>query len=215
MKLQSKEYRHYRMAALFCLAMGLVISAFVALYGRQPSFLLINSFYAPGADYFFTWFTYFGDGIVWVPVFLYVLVYKRDYFILLLSAVLISTLITHFFKRVVYADELRPLRALPYLARAVPLMQGKDAYTNSFPSGHTATAFTLAQLLPFVIHKRWAAILFPLIAFLVGYSRVYLSQHFVTDVLGGIGAGVIASYLSMLIYLYFKKKVKPQSGRAS
>jgi membrane-associated phospholipid phosphatase len=214
MQLQSKEYQHYRMAVLFCLAMVFILALFVAIYGRQTSFLFINGFNSPGLDYFFTYFTYLGDGIIWVPLFLYVLLYKRNYFIMVLASVIICTLFTHFFKRVVFADEARPLRALHDLARAVPLMNGKDAYANSFPSGHTSTAFTLALLIALIINKKWAAIFFPLIAFFVGYSRVYLAQHFVTDVLAGMIVGIISSYLAILVYLYFKKKKAGQSSKA-
>jgi membrane-associated phospholipid phosphatase len=132
-----------------------------------------------------------------------------------LASVIICTLLTHFFKRVVFADEARPLRALHDVARAVPLMKGKDAYANSFPSGHTSTAFTLALLLALIINKKWAAIFFPLVAFFVGYSRVYLAQHFVTDVLAGMIVGIISSYLSILVYLYFKKKKAERSFKPS
>ncbi|MDB5207610.1 MAG: phosphatase family protein [Flavisolibacter sp.] len=215
MKLQSKEYHHYRMAVLFCLAMVFIVSLFIAIYGRLNSFLFINGLNSAQSDYFFTYFTYLGDGIIWVPLFLYVLMYKRDYFIMILASVIICTLLTHFFKRVVFADEARPLRALHDVARAVPLMKGKDAYANSFPSGHTSTAFTLALLLALIINKKWAAIFFPLVAFFVGYSRVYLAQHFVTDVLAGMIVGIISSYLSILVYLYFKKKKAERSFKPS
>lgn len=215
MKLQSKEYQHYRMAVLVCLIMVFIVALFAAVYGRQHSFLVINGFNSPRSDYFFTYFTYLGDGIIWVPLFLYVLLYKKTFFIPVLASLLICTLLTHFLKRVIYAEELRPLRALHDLARAVPLMNGKDAYINSFPSGHTSTAFTLALLLALIINKKWAAIFFPLIAFFVGYSRVYLAQHFVTDVLAGMIIGIFSSYLSILIYLYFKKKTSVQSVKPS
>lgn len=215
MKLQSKEYQHYRMAVLVCLVMLFVVAVFVFIYGKQNSFLVINGFNSPRSDYFFTYVTYLGDGIIWVPLFLYVLLYKRDFLIAVIASVIICTIITHFFKRIVFADELRPLRALPDLARAVPLMHDKDAYVNSFPSGHTSTAFTLALLLALIINKNWAAIVFPIVAFFVGYSRVYLAQHFVTDVLAGIITGIISSYLSILVYLYFKKKKLERSVKRS
>ncbi|HZH65073.1 MAG TPA: phosphatase PAP2 family protein [Flavisolibacter sp.] len=215
MKLQSKEYQHYRVAVLVCLAMSFLVGVFVAVYGRQESFLFINGSNSTRLDYFFTYLTYLGDGIIWVPLFLYVLLYKRHYFMMVLASLVICTFLTHFLKRVVFADEARPLRALHDLARAVPLMNGKDAYANSFPSGHTSTAFTLALLLAIIINKKWAAVFFPLIAFFVGYSRVYLAQHFVTDVLAGMIVGVISSYLSILVYLHFKKRSKERRSKLS
>jgi hypothetical protein len=55
----------------------------------------------PAWDYFFTYLTYLGDGIIWVPLFLYVLLYKRHYFMMVLASLVICTFLTHFLKRVV------------------------------------------------------------------------------------------------------------------
>jgi membrane-associated phospholipid phosphatase len=49
---------------------------------------------------------------------------------------------------------------------------------------------------------------FPIIAFLVGYSRVYLAQHFLTDVLAGMIVGIISTWLSLWIYDRFRKRKK-------
>ncbi len=215
MRLQNKEYQHYRLAIAICLGMMAVIGLFILFYGKQQSFLYINGLHSLPADYLFYFYTYLGDGIIWVPVFIYVLAYKRSYLIAVISSLIICTLLTHFFKQVVYAGEPRPLKALHDLARAVPLMHGKDVYVNSFPSGHTSLAFTLALLLAVIINKKWAAIFFPLVAFFVGYSRVYLAQHFVTDVLAGIIVGISTSYLSILVHLYFRKKGLQQSAKAT
>lgn len=208
MKLQSEEYQHFRSAILFSLIIALLLGIFVLIFGKDKSFLMINGNYSDRADYFFNYVTYLGDGLIWVPLFLYVLAYKRDFFIAFLSALIICTLITHFGKRVVFAEEPRPLRLMQDVARAVPLMAGRDSYVNSFPSGHTSTAFTFSLLLAFLVRRKFAIYVFPLIAFMVGYSRVYLAQHFATDVLAGIIIGIISSYLSLLIWDYFRRKKK-------
>ena len=101
------------------------------------------------------------------------------------------------------------------MARAVPLMKGRDNYSNSFPSGHTSTAFTFALLLAFLVRRRFAIYVFPLLAFLVGYSRVYLAQHFVTDVVAGTIIGIISSYLALVIYDAWRKKKKAAKAGAS
>lgn len=77
--------------------------------------------------------------------------------------------------------------------------------THSFPSGHTSTAFTLALLLASIVKRNIWVYVFPLIAFFVGYSRVYLAQHFVTDVLAGVFVGIVSSYLSLLVHEKFRK----------
>jgi membrane-associated phospholipid phosphatase len=77
--------------------------------------------------------------------------------------------------------------------------------SNSFPSGHTSTAFTLALLLAFLSKKNFWVYFFPLIAFFVGYSRVYLAQHFVTDVFAGMLIGIVSSFLSLMVYEWYRK----------
>ena len=206
MRLQSKEYQMFRKAILFCVVLALLLAVFVGIYGKEESFLMVNGRYSPQADYFFNYITYLGDGLIWIPFFLYILIFKRDFILPALAALIICTLITHMGKRIIFAGEPRPLRLMHDLARAVPLMAGRDSYLNSFPSGHTSTAFTFSLLLSFLVRRPFAAYMFPLLAFLVGYSRVYLAQHFVTDVLAGMIIGIISSYLTLLIYDAMQKK---------
>lgn len=77
---------------------------------------------------------------------------------------------------------------------------------NSFPSGHTATFFVFFTVLYMLLMARrkaegrkWMAIAMALIcvglAFLGGYSRVYLSQHFAADVLAGSAIGMLSAMI--------------------
>ena len=71
-------------------------------------------------------------------------------------------------------------------------IKGLDfAHNNSFPSGHTATAFAMATVLVLMLaDKKWQLPVL-LAATLVGFSRIYLGQHFLLDVLVGAPIGVI------------------------
>ena len=215
MRLQSKEYQHFRVAILFSVIIALLLGLFLFIYGKDQSFLMINGRYSTEADYFFNYVTFLGDGLIWVPLFLYVLMYRRDFFIAVLAGLIICTLITHVGKRLIFADEPRPLRLLHDMARAVPLMEGRDSYSNSFPSGHTSTAFTFALLLAYLVRHRFAMFVFPLLAFLVGYSRVYLAQHFVTDVVAGTVIGIVSSDLALVSYEAWRKKKKAAKAEPS
>jgi undecaprenyl-diphosphatase len=66
----------------------------------------------------------------------------------------------------------------------------------SFPSGHTAFAFSTATSLSLAIPK-WYVIA-PSFAFAgaVGYSRMYLGVHYPSDVLGGAIVGAGSAYLT-------------------
>jgi membrane-associated phospholipid phosphatase len=214
MRLRHEEYKHFRMATTFSLLLVFVLVIFVAIYGKDRSFLMINGNYSTEADYFFNYATLLGEWILWVPLFLYGIIYKRDFFIPVLSALIICTLLTHLGKKVIFEGEPRPLLLMKDVARAVPILEHNN-YVNSFPSGHTSTAFTTALLLSFIIRKKFAVFFFPIIAFLVGYSRVYLAQHFVTDVVAGSAIGIISSYIALLIHNHFQKKKREIQQKAS
>lgn len=72
-----------------------------------------------------------------------------------------------------------------------------DAFGASFPSGHAFTALVLYGLLAYFVwqstEKRWARILAVTFAvattLAVGFSRLYLGVHWLTDVLGAYAAG--------------------------
>jgi membrane-associated phospholipid phosphatase len=72
-------------------------------------------------------------------------------------------------------------------------------FWNSFPSGHTATAFTLFLLTVYLLPKKSVLVIGLLYAIACGYSRIYLGQHFPLDVAGGIIVAIITLILSILI----------------
>ena len=70
----------------------------------------------------------------------------------------------------------------------------------SFPSGHTTIAFFIAFVLP--VDKKWKPLLF-VWAGLVGFSRLWLEHHWLSDVIVGVGIGIIAGYIT-------KEKIKKE-----
>jgi membrane-associated phospholipid phosphatase len=195
---QRTGFWHFRVAAAFSLLLACLAGSFLAFWGKNDSFLIINHYNHPAADTFFRSWTYLGDGLIWIPLLVYVLRYKRDFLWAVILAFLISTLLTQFSKWVIFPDALRPYGILK---EQVHLVQGVEPHlTSSFPSGHTTSAFTYALLLAFLLRRLYWTFLFPLVAFFVGYSRVYLAQHFITDVTAGIIVGMASVLLSLLFY---------------
>ena len=62
----------------------------------------------------------------------------------------------------------------------------------SFPSNHASNTFALAAFISY--NYRRLAIPSFLIASLVGYSRIYLTSHYPTDVLGGAAWGMLLGF---------------------
>lgn len=67
---------------------------------------------------------------------------------------------------------------------------------RSFPSAHTALAFNTAALVSIRYHKWYVTVPVYMWATSVGYSRLYLGEHYPSDVLVGAAVGVGSAYLS-------------------
>lgn len=63
---------------------------------------------------------------------------------------------------------------------------------NSFPSGHTATAFTGAELMRIEYGNAVGAAGYA-VAVTVGFLRMYNSRHWYNDVLAGAGVGILSA----------------------
>lgn len=66
----------------------------------------------------------------------------------------------------------------------------------SMPSGHTAAAFIGFGIIALVSNKRWIHVVCAFAAALVAYSRLYLGQHYLRDVM----AGEIIALLILLVF---------------
>jgi membrane-associated phospholipid phosphatase len=75
---------------------------------------------------------------------------------------------------------------------------------SSFPSGHTATAFTIFLLTIYLFDQKKLILIGLIYAMLCGYSRIYLGQHFPMDVGGGIIVAIITIEISKRI-----RKIQP------
>lgn len=113
----------------------------------------------------------------------------------------LPSLLSQFLKSEFFNLEPRPVTyfsATPGLVHHVP---GVELWTyNSFPSGHTITAFSIALTLLYLFAPRrvwtWSVLLFAW-ACSVGYSRMYLAEHFFKDVYGGAIIGVLATLAAL------------------
>ena len=75
----------------------------------------------------------------------------------------------------------------------------------SFPSGHSTSVFALATILALLEKNKKTNVAYLLGAVAVGYSRIYLGQHFLNDVLMGASIGMITA---VLVYWIFTEKLQ-------
>ena len=198
--LQERPANNFGIAFILAIIIAIGTGILIIVLGKNGSFQLINGNHNDIADQFFKYFTHYGDGVMWVPLGLFCFFFKRKYFIAVLAGAIISTLLAQFLKRVVYPEELRPIS---YLSESFPVHQiaGVEMRKlHSFPSGHTTTAFTMALIMSHMINKKAWSIILPLLALTAAYSRVYLAQHFPTDLLAGMCIGIISAILALLVY---------------
>ncbi|MES2331027.1 MAG: phosphatase PAP2 family protein [Bacteroidota bacterium] len=193
---------------------GVILTVITALYliihsciiGRNEFFLLLNTDLGSVADIFFKLCTNLGDGIVWVLVAILFYIYHRKRFPLLIAAIIISTLITQLTKNYAFPAESRPTAAITD-SSLIHTVSGVELHTAySFPSGHTATAFSIFLIACLLIKNRWVVPVGFVWALLVAYSRVYLAQHFPLDLGGGMLAAVVTIFLSIGVQKKFDRK---------
>jgi membrane-associated phospholipid phosphatase len=72
---------------------------------------------------------------------------------------------------------------------------------NSFPSGHTVTAFSLAAAVS-ILFPRTGIVAF-IIAISIGMTRIILTSHYLSDVIAGAGIGILSA---MILKYYFDRK---------
>jgi PAP2 superfamily len=80
---------------------------------------------------------------------------------------------------------------------------------NSFPSGHTTTAFANAEFLRMEYKdvSPWYGIAGYAMAATTGTLRVYNNRHWVSDVVTGAGFGIVSTKLAYWIYPTIKRKL--------
>lgn len=101
------------------------------------------------------------------------------------------------------------------LKRSTHQLRPDGSTFNSFPSGHTATAFTGAEFMnqEYGFRSPWYSIIAYTVASATGGLRVMNNRHWLSDVVAGAGFGILSVKISYWVYYKVKKKIsaKPVS----
>lgn len=120
-------------------------------------------------------------------------------FALTAACVWSADLLTLILKEV--TDRPRPFETIP---DADPLL--KATVGQSMPSGHAATSFAGAVILTYLLPR--AAPFFFLLAAAIGFARIYVGVHYLSDVLVGALLGAAVA----LVYLFALRLLPPNAG---
>lgn len=184
---------------------------YLLMVSRAESHIFLNQFVTESLNPIFKWITYFGDGNFIAFVVLVLLFLKYKYALLLAISSALSGLFTNFLKHQFFDNLERPYWFFKYYYSGD--FQPELVYSisemnihNSFPSGHTTGAFCLFVVLMITVNKPRIAWVFFLLAVLAGYSRIYLSQHFLVDVFFGSIIGCSFAILGALVLQNLEEK---------
>ena len=193
----------YKLAQGIALLIAFTLLLLSYIFGRDGLFLYFNANLGPFADTFFSYFTHLADGWILIPYLIIIVgVYKKDLLFIVINFIS-STLLTQIPKQLIWSNINRPIASGIDLSK-IHIVKGVDVHSfNSFPSGHTATAFTLFLITVYLFPNKKVLLSFGLYAILCGYSRIYLGQHFPLDIAGGI----IAALLSVALSIQIRKKL--------
>jgi membrane-associated phospholipid phosphatase len=160
--------------------------------------------------------TMLSEAYIYVVLFLVCLLYRFGHSFLFLS-IGAAVSICSFLSKIYFSNP-RPYSYFSRLGIESKLhiveMNDINIGNSSFPSGHTMSAFAIFGLLALLSkNKNRNAILLFFMAVSVGYSRMYLSQHFLRDITSGALIGTFFAILYYHIFTIEKNKNKKWCNR--
>lgn len=200
-----------------------VVLGMLYIYPKLELHLLLNTYHNSILD---TFFKYYSTLAEW-PLYILALIpmFKKKFKLTLFFGLceLTGGIMLQILKHTICTE--RPVCAFEHYKNIIlPLVQGVNMHhSNSFPSGHASTFFVFFTCSAIFLayhyrnkmndnHKKLLALLtlgtmmllFLVLATLGAYSRVYLSQHFLSDVCMG---SIIGFVTPCLIFYFGRHKI--------
>jgi membrane-associated phospholipid phosphatase len=163
----------------------------------------LNSYHTIYLDNFFLVITEFGNGALLMLIVALLFMKKIYYGVLSLICFLSSTIVVQSVKRFAFPEAPRPISFFEPTLDLHYISSIEIHRYFSFPSGHTSGAFTVFCLLAIIFRTKYLDLIFFLLAFMVGISRMYLLQHFLLDVYFG---AVFGTSITLICYYFIQYK---------
>ena len=218
-----------RTVCVYVIAYAVLLLAILGLmyaYPKPELHMLLNSHHTSLQDTFFKYYSLLAEWPLYALALLPLLWKKIKITIFFAMCELTGGAILQILKHLISTD--RPVSVFEhYHDLVLPLVQGVNMYhSNSFPSGHASTFFMFCTCCTIFLayhyirfdqtHNLKTQILFNtslllllILATMGAYSRVYLSQHFLSDVCVGSIIGFTTPFL--MFYLWRDKFLKHQN----
>ncbi|MCX6258280.1 MAG: phosphatase PAP2 family protein [Bacteroidia bacterium] len=188
---------------IFWILCGIILLSF----SKSDIHIACNHVYSRLLDGLFYYLTFLGDGLFTVIlVIILALFIKFRLSAALAAGAELTSIIIQVLKHFVFNSMQRPAKYFEglYHLRFIPGVE--QYYYYSFPSGHAACAFATFIIIAFSVKNNFIKLAMFLLALLIGYSRIYLSQHFLVDVYFG---SVFGSVISAVSYWFFSRFTSP------
>ena len=203
------------------LVLLMAVLGLMYLYPKPELHLLLNAHHSSIQDIFFKYYSVLAEWPLYVLALLPLLWKKIKITIFFAMCELTGGAILQILKHIISTD--RPVSVFEhYHDLVLPLVQGVTMYhSNSFPSGHASTFFMFCTCCTIILTYHYyrkkephdlrtrilfgvALLLLLVLAVMGAYSRVYLSQHFLSDVCVG---SIIGFTTPFLMYYFCRNKV--------
>ena len=177
--------------------------AFVILLTKRGDVvLLINRYSRLEWDKTVVFLTNIGLGSYMAVIALLLAFYKLRYAATGLLNLFFIGVFTNLLKEIFKGMFTRPLHYFMYDDFSRFIYTADINYYSTFPSGHSMTIFGMLAFFVFLANNRIISVLFFFLSVLIGFSRIYLLQHFFLDVYTGAFMGILSSIIVLWITEY-------------
>lgn len=114
------------------------------------------------------------------------------------------------FDRKFTKENLRPIQPKGFFelfsTQVLQKIRAKKIAREGFPSGHTSLITALLIGSALIFKRRWIWYMGGVIVFLMMLSRMYLARHYLGDVLGGLGVGLVLTFVVYNVWKSLQNK---------